>query len=553
MKKRRKRKTKIVWVAIILVILLVIIGTVFGVNRTKKNNAKVLNEPLSEDLNTIDLSKIIDLSSLQVAGNTQQGLLSRTKNSNPKPGLAKSWSHTPNGLTWTFRLRKNLKWSNGDPLTAHDFVYAWRRTVNPKTASQYAYIYSGIKNADEINSGKDKNLNSLGVSAPNKNTFVVNLTHPMPQFENLMSFPFFFAQDKKVVQKLGTSIGTSSKNQVYSGPYKFQGWNGNNNKFKLVKNKYYWNKKAVKNDGVNFQVITDPTALVSSFKKGNLDRADLTSPEQIKKYHKNKNYHQLKIAQTDYLQYNQNGSVPALKNRKIRQALNLTTNRKGMAKDVSNGLNLPASGITTTGLTKIPSGNDFAKTVSRQTNYRYDIKKAKKLFAQGLKEARQKKLTLTIEADQSVPGTKPTLDTIQQSWNKLPGLSVKEDFVPSKKRHQDVLNHHFQVIFANWVADYNEPLTFINMFTTGSSYNSGSWSNKAYDNLVQRASAGSDALDDVKRSRDELQAEKILYQQAAINPIYWQGTGQLRNSHVKGFRYFPSGVSYYYWMTKVNR
>ena len=553
MARRRKKRWSGGKITLIIVIVVIVVGgIIFATNRAQKNNSKTLNEYIPVDLTTQDLSQMTDEYAFEISGNTQEGLLAKNKKGNPKAGLAKSWSHSQDGLTWTFHLRKNLKWSNGDPLTASDFVYAWRRTVKPKTASQYAYIYSGIKNADEINSGKNKDLNSLGIKAPNKNTVVVNLSHPMPQFENLMSFPVFFAQDQKQVSKWGKSTGTSSKKQVYSGPYRFVGWSGNNNEFKMVKNKHYWNKKAVKNDGVNYQVIKDPTATISSYRKANIDRADLRTPEQIKKYSKNKNYHRVKAATTDYLAYNVN-KIPALKNLKIRQALNLATDRKGMAKDISNGLYSPAKGITPTGLAKTASGDDFAKAASRQTNYQYNINEAKRLFAQGMSEIGQKKLTLTIESDTQSPTAKQTLDTIQQTWGKLPGLSVKEHFVPFKQRLQDAQNHNFQVILNAWSADYNEPLTFINMFETGGPNNNGSWSNKTFDNLIKKASASSDALSDTKRTNDEIQAEKILYQQAAINPLDWRGIGQLRNPEVKGFQYFTAGASYYYWMAKVNR
>ncbi|MHA5176477.1 peptide ABC transporter substrate-binding protein, partial [Oenococcus oeni] len=248
-------------VGITALVAVVVIGGVVGISKISSNSSassNVLNEYLPTDMTTQDLSQMTDSYAFEVAANVQQGLLSRTSSGAPKAGLAKSWSHSKDGLTWTFHLRKGLKWSNGDPLTASDFVYAWQRTVNPKTASQYAYIYSGIKNADAINSGKDKDLSSLGIKAKNKTTLVVTLEHPMPQFQNLMAFPVFFAQDKKFESSLGSKVGTSSSKQVYDGPYKFVGWNGSNKKFKLVPNKNYWNAKAVKNKGVDFQVITDP-------------------------------------------------------------------------------------------------------------------------------------------------------------------------------------------------------------------------------------------------------------------------------------------------------
>ncbi|WP_260768762.1 ABC transporter substrate-binding protein, partial [Oenococcus oeni] len=174
----------------------------------KSSSSNVLNEPLATDLTTQDLSQVIDEYSSQIAGNVQEGLLSRTASGTAKAGLAKSWSHSKDGLTWTFHLRKSLKWSNGDSLTASDFVYAWQRTVNPKTGSQNVYLYSGIKNADAINSGNNKDLSSLGIKAPNSHTLVITLEHPMPQFENLMATPAFFAQDKKFESKLGKKVGT---------------------------------------------------------------------------------------------------------------------------------------------------------------------------------------------------------------------------------------------------------------------------------------------------------------------------------------------------------
>ncbi|WP_257612738.1 ABC transporter substrate-binding protein, partial [Oenococcus oeni] len=131
-----------------------------------------------------------------------------------KAGLAEKWKHSSDGKTWTFTLRKGLKWSNGDKLTASDFVYAWQRVVNPKTSSQAAYKYSGIKNADEIQAGKAK-VSSLGVVAKNDRTLVVTLDHPMPQFELEMASQSFFAQDPKVAKKYGKQLGTASNKQVY--------------------------------------------------------------------------------------------------------------------------------------------------------------------------------------------------------------------------------------------------------------------------------------------------------------------------------------------------
>ncbi|MGL2200916.1 peptide ABC transporter substrate-binding protein, partial [Oenococcus oeni] len=526
----------------------IVIGGVAGYATLgkKSTTSNVLNEYLPVDMTTQDLSQMTDSYAFEVAANVQQGLLSRTSSGAPKAGLAKSWSHSKDGLTWTFHLRKGLKWSNGDPLTASDFVYAWQRTVNPKTASQYAYIYSGIKNADAINSGKNKDLSSLGIKAKNKTTLVVTLEHPMPQFQNLMAFPVFFAQDKKFESSLGSKVGTSSSKQVYSGPYKFVGWNGSNKKFKLVPNKNYWDAKAVKNKGVNFQVVTDTTAALALYNKGELDQVTLSTPQQIKKYKNSKNFKIYNQSQTDYLEYNQTGKVKGLTNAKIREALNLATDRKTIANSVSEGLDSAATGITPAGLAKTATGGDFAKAAAKATAYAYNIKKAKKLFAEGMKEVGLKKLTLTIEGSSDSTVTKSTLDTLQQSWSELPGLTVKEKLVPFKQRLLDQENHNFDVVLAAWSADYSEPLTFLNMFVTGGSNNDGSWSNKEYDALIKSAS-DKNALSDTKRTADEIKAEKVLYQNAGVNPVFWVNAATLSNSKVKGVQYFSSGAPYYFW------
>ncbi|OIM72012.1 peptide ABC transporter substrate-binding protein [Oenococcus oeni] len=546
---RKKKMSTSKKVAIAALALVIVVGGIFGSSALLKNsssNTNVLNEYLGEDMTTQDLSQMTDSYAFLVAANSQEGLLSRKSNGSPKAGLAKSWSHSKDGLTWTFHLRKGLKWSNGDKLTASDFVYAWQRTVNPKTASQYAYIYSGIKNADAINSGKDKDLSSLGIKAKGGNTLVVTLSHPMPQFENLMAFPVFFAQDEKFEKGLGKKVGTSSSKQVYDGPYKFVGWNGSNKKFKLVPNKNYWNAKAVKNKGVDFQVITDPTATLATYKKDQLDSVSLTTPEQIKKYKSSKDLKIYNSSETLYMEYNQTGKVKGLTNAKIREALNLATDRKTIANSVSEGLDSAATGITPAGLAKTATGGDFAKAAAKATAYAYNIKKAKKLFAEGMKEVGLKKLTLTIEGSSDSTVTKSTLDTLQQSWSELPGLTVKEKLVPFKQRLLDQENHNFDVVLAACSADYSEPLTFLNMFVTGGSNNDGSWSNKEYDALIKSAS-DKNALSDTKRTADEIKAEKVLYQNAGVNPVFWVNAATLSNSKVKGVQYFSSGAPYYFW------
>ena len=546
-KKRRQKNKKGVWLAITVIIILIIIGIIIGHSRSKAKNEGILKEYLPTDLNTLDISKMDDVNSANVSANVQQGLLSRNKNEAPKPGLAKSWQASKDGKTWTFHLRKGLKWSNGDPLTASDFVYSWRRANDPKTTSQTAYVFNGIKNANAIYKGKNKDISSLGVYAPDKTTLVLKMEHPIAHLKDILSFETTFPQDKKFIQKQGNKYGGSSTRQVYSGPYKLVGWNGSNKKFKLRPNKHYWNQKAIKNKGVNLQVISDPTALISSYKKGNVDQAQLSTPQQVRQYKNSKQLHSYKLSSSLFFLYNQ-PKVPALKNPKIREALNLATNRKGIAKNNTAGLYSPATGITPSGMSKTPAGEDFSKAVAKNTNYQYNPKKAKTLFAQGMAEMGKKHLTLTIEADNDGTDSatfKPMLDSIQQSWGKLPGLSIKEKFVPKKQRISDINNDNYQVMTYTWGADYAEPIGILNVF-----YTLKNWHNNRFSADYKKAS-NTYALDPKKHTAAEVDAEKVLFNQKAVDPLLWKNSKQLIKPRISGLQHFSSGAEYYFWTAKV--
>ncbi|HEO0714178.1 TPA: peptide ABC transporter substrate-binding protein [Streptococcus agalactiae] len=184
----------------------------------------------------MDISKNTDAYSNLAIGNSGSNLLRIDKEGKPKPDLAKKVSVSSDGLTYTATLRDNLKWSDGSKLSAEDFVYTWRRIVDPKTASEYAYLAteSHLLNADKINSGDIKDLNKLGVTAKG-NQVTFKLTSPCPQFKYYLAFSNFMPQKQSYVEKVGKDYGTTSKNQIYSGPYLVKDWNGSNGKFKVVK------------------------------------------------------------------------------------------------------------------------------------------------------------------------------------------------------------------------------------------------------------------------------------------------------------------------------
>lgn len=491
------------------------------------------------EIQTLDISKNTDTYSGTIIGNTGANLLRVNAKGKAVPELAKSVKVSKDGLTYTATLRSGLKWSDGSSLTAKDFVYSWQRIVDPKTASQYSYLASGVKNADAITAGKAK-VSTLGVSAKG-NVITFKLERPMPQFNYLLTFANFMPQKQSFVEKQGKKYGTTSAKQLYSGPYKFEGWNGTNNSFKLVKNDNYWDAKSVKTKEIDYSVVKKPETAVQLYKQGKLDRASISTPELYAANKSNKDKVKVPEATTAYIEYNQTGKNKFLANTKIRQALNLATNRKELVDQVTSGISTPATGLAPQGLAKTASGEDLAKYVA--PGYKYDAKAAAKLFAEGLKEVGETKMTLTITSDADSSTAKTTLDYLQGSLQKaLPGLKVEEKFVPFKQRLSDAQNQNFDAIVSLWGGDYPEGSTFYDLFKDGSSYNDGQFKNTTYNTAVNKAET-TDALNDAARDSDYKTAEAALYKEANFNPLYFRAGYSLARPSVKGIITNTTGLN----------
>ena len=494
---------------------------------------KAINVSMPTEITTLDISKSTDTYSGLILGNTGGNLLRIDEKGELVPDLAEKLDISEDGLTYTATLRDGLKWSDGSDLTAEDFVYSWQRILDPKTASEYAYlaVESNVKNAKEINEGTVKNLDELGVKAEG-NKVIFTLSAPSPQMKYFLSFTSFLPQKEAFVEKAGDKYGTTSENQIYSGPYVFEGWNGTNNSFKLVKNKNYWNADKVKTETINYQVVKKPETAVQMYKQGQLDAANISNtPATYKANQKDKNLVPVPEAVTAYMQYNQTGTNKALANKKIRQALNLATNREGLVNTVVPTGSRPATGLAPYDLAKV-DGKDLSEMVA--PGYTYDEAKAKQLFEEGLKEIGESSVTLTITGDADSPAAKSTLEYLQGAWQKaLPGLTIETKFVPFKQRIQDSRSQNFDIVVSLWGGDYPEGSTFYGLFTSDSANNDGKFSNAAYDKAYKEAIT-TNALDTVKAAENYKAAEKALFDEANINPLYFRGGKSLQNPKLKG-------------------
>ncbi|WP_390409756.1 peptide ABC transporter substrate-binding protein [Lacticaseibacillus jixiensis] len=501
---------------------------------------KTWSRMVKDVIQTQDDARIVDVISGQTAVDTMEGLY-RYTGSELKPGLATSVvKPTDNGLTYTYKLRKST-WSNGDKLTAKDFVYSWQRAVDPKTKSEYGYLFSGIKNADKIMAGKEKPAN-LGIKAVDDYTLQVTLEHAIPYFNTMMVNPVFFPTNKAAVDKYGKNYGSQSKYIVNNGPYTLKGWNGTNNSWSEVKNNKYWNAKDVHIKTIKTQVVKDSTTALNLYNSHKLDDAVLAGAT-AQKNRTNKDYSGLKQGRTTYLDMNEK-KVPAFKNAKLRQAISMAIDRKQFVDKVLGDGSIVAQNLSPEGMSKNPAtGKDFAKEAAASAagdTSSYNLTQAKKLWSQGLKEAGKSSLDLTLLTDDTEQA-KQSGEYLQSALEKLPGLKVTMSAVPFKTRIARSLSGDTQLVLSSWQGDYPDPITFLDLYTTGNTYNFGFWSNSKYDALI-KASKTTDATNDTKRYDDLQQAQQLLTQQAGMVPLYQTVEAHLVNPSIKGLTYSPANM-----------
>ena len=509
-----------------------------GSKSSDSASKQVLNWNESAELPTMDLSKATDVVSFDTLNNTMEGLYRLGKDSKIEPGLATKTKVSSDGLTYTFTLRKDAKWSNGDKVTAKDFVYSWRRTLDPKTNSQYAYLFEGIKNATDVMNGK-KSTKEVGVKADGDYKLVVTLDKQIPYFKLLMGFPTFFPQNQKAVEKYGSKYGTASKYMCYDGPFNLTKWTGTNLSWSLKKSDNYWDKKNVKPDSINFKVNKSNSTAYNLYQSGKLDATSL-SAEQAKQLKGQSGYTVRQAASTFYFQYNQ--TKPEFQNKKIRQAISMAIDRKEFVNKVLGNGSIPSKGLVSTGLAT-RNGKDFADASYVKDGVTVNLAKAKKLWAEGLKEIGKDSLTFGLLSDDT-DAAKKTTEFIQSAIeSNLKGAKVECANVPFKTRLNRTNQGQFDIVISAWGADFADPISFLDMFTSNNSYNAGKWKNAQYDKLIE-ASKSTDAGNSGKRWDDLVSAEKILIQEQGISPLYQQATAWMVKPKVKGVIYNSAGANY---------
>ncbi|MFJ3355446.1 ABC transporter substrate-binding protein [Serratia liquefaciens] len=461
-----------------------------------------------------------------------EGLLRVGKNGEVIPALATKWE--TKGTVWTFHLRPEAKWSNGDPVTADDFVFSWRRLTDPKTASPYgSYLASAyVLNAAEINAGS-KPPSELGVKALDAHTLQVTLAEPNSYLlKQLVHFPVL-PVNRKVVEQYGKNW-TQPQNFVGNGAFKLAQWVVNE-KVVVERNTQYWDNAHTVLNKVTFLPLQGFPE-VARFRAGEIELGYSAPPELYQQLKKNLGDEQLvtyPLLSTSYFAFN--NRQPPFNDVRVRQALNLALDKQVIAGKVLGYGQQPALTFTPTG----SGGFTLQPGVAAGWSQEQRIAQAKKLLAEaGFNAQHPLRFTLLYSNDATI---KKIVIAASAMWKKNLGAEVTLQNQERKVVLDNINNGQYSAAFSRWLADYNDPSTFLNVFRSTSSENSAKYANEHYDRLLHQATAAQ-SPEQVQQAFQ--QAEDVLAVDTPVAPVYYEANATLVKPYVKGIDFTRQGPLY---------
>ncbi|MGX7420141.1 peptide ABC transporter substrate-binding protein [Carnobacterium gallinarum] len=507
---------------------------------------QVLNLIEGAEIPTMNSVMNTDATSSIVMNNVFEGLYRQDLKNDSVLGMASEEPKVSDDkLTYTFKIREDANWSNGDPVTAKDFVFSWRRLVDPATAAPYSYMMAGvIENAREITAG-EKQPDTLGVKAIDDKTLEVKLEKAVPYFKGLLSLSMFYPQNEKYVTEQGDKFASNSDTIIYNGPFKLTSWDGTGLSWKYEKNDTYWDKKSVKLDKINVDVVKEVSTALNLYDNGQIDRIGL-SGEYVQTRQDDPDIKKLPTSYSFYFKFNQkrDGKDTPLTNENIRKAIAMAYDKQAYADTVLQNGSIPSGGLVPEGLAKDPKNDkDF-----REENgdlLKFDAKKAQDYWKKGLKELGVDKLDLELLSDDTENAKRSSEFMQGQLEENLPGLSLKLKNVPFKVRINDNDKQNYDIQLSGWGADYADPINFLELFGTTNGNNKSGYSNEKYDDLLKQISTTSLA-DPEKRWGQMRDAEKLLMDTAGIAPIYQRYLTVLQKPYVKDIGAHLVGADYSY-------
>jgi oligopeptide transport system substrate-binding protein len=466
-----------------------------------------------KDLNSASTT---DTASSSILDNVTEGLYRLDPNNKPVPAQAEGVQISDDGLNYTFTLRNGIKWSNGDPVTSHDFEYAWLTALDPDTANIYAYIISTfVKGADEFNTGKGS-AEDVAIETPDDKTLKVTLLAPAPYWLGLMAFFTYYPQNQKFVERQGNNYAQTPDALLYNGPYTMTEFNPTEGAT-LEKNENYWDKGNVDIQKVEIDIVKDTATGVNLYESGELDNQELSS-EYVTEYRDTPDFWSHTLFVTWWTVPNQ--KVPILQNENIRRALQIGFDRKALVDKLLNNGSEAATGYVPDGIAG--PGDQTFREAQGPVLPEYDPEKAKELWQKGVEEVGENPTIAYLSYDTSVSRDISTF--LQSEYEKI-GAKIEVNVQPYNRALELQETGDFQLSQFGWIGDYDDPMTFLDLWLSDASFNTQNYKNPRYDELITAAQESTDLK---KRMEMLLEAERILVEEdAALAPQYFEGEAWL--------------------------
>ena len=500
-----------------------------------------LKVQIDAEIASMDPQIATDGISFEVLAAVTEGLYSLSDDGSAVEAIADKVEKSEDGLTYTVTL-KDTKWSNGTPVTAKDFVFAWRRLVDPATASEYSFIagIAGIKNADAIVNG-EMTPDQLGITAKDDKTLVIELDTPVPFFESLMAFPSFFPVNEEFYNKCGDKFATTVDTILCNGAFKVASYEPAATTINLEKNTNYWDADKVKLSGIQYQVIKDSQQAMLAYQNGDLDVATL-SGEQVEQFQADPEFQSIMAGYLWYI--SPNLKTPGLENENLRKALALSYDKDAIVNNILKDGSIKADFAVPTLLATGPDGKDFRD--GTDTYLSTDKAKALEYYDKAKEELGKDSFSYTMIVEDT-ESAQNVAQFIQAEIQKtLPGVTINIETMPKKNRVERMQEGTFELGLTRWGPDYADPMTYLDMWTTDSPNNYGFWSNAEFDQIIQSAKKGELALDVNARWDALKKAEKMVMDEAVIFPVYQKGNAVMIKKNVSGIEFHSVAINRVY-------
>ena len=510
----------------------------------RDNTLRVMS---TEGLDSLDPQMSVFTGAFEVIADFTDGLKQLSPDGTTVNALCADERVSADGLTYTYTLRSDAFWSNGDPVTAEDFVFAWRRVVDPNSGSRSPYLFTDIahiKNAAKVLAG-DLPPSSFGITAIDSKTLQVQLSQPVPYFDDLLTLPSFYPVNEAFFQRCGNLFATSPDTLLSNGAFLVSDYTPLASHISLVKNPTYYDAQRIALSGLEYQTILDPGQALMNFENGDLDVITL-SGDQIEMVQDDSEYHTYKSGTFWYLSLNISGSKE-MGNLDLRRALSFAIDRKSLTQDVTADGSTPLYSAVPPSLSFDRNGVDFTSDDATPTLWcGLNEAKAQYYFAKAQEALGEEKIALTLLVDSAQVQQNVAVVIKSELETAFPSLVVSIKVEPKKQRVQDMFDGNYDVVLTRWTPTYPDPTATLNLFVDGSIYNTGKWHNDTFNTLMQRCISGSLVTQPEERWGALQRAEDLLMENCVIIPLYEQSHAILLNKRVSGLSFHSLGIARVY-------